>query len=198
MYFQQVAKNSAHLTLEFKSVKIEVNFLHGNSRRMRLKRDVVSRVIYFMVFGVYSLCALSPVQAMGRRPAADKKAQPDDFVLPEIEIITKPEASIDLLSKKETQAPAPEGTGLPTTMLPAKGEDAITSNRNYRVIDLQKALKNAGMDVGAIDGKMGPKTKKAIRDFQRTHNLVVDGIVGVKTWERLKPFLTISKTETKN
>lgn len=55
--------------------------------------------------------------------------------------------------------------------------------------DIQKALKNAGFDVGTIDGKIGPKTKKAIEDFQKSKNLKVDGKVGPKTWAELEKYL---------
>lgn len=52
--------------------------------------------------------------------------------------------------------------------------------------EIQKALKNAGYYAGVIDGKKGPKTKKAIEDFQRANSLEADGRVGPKTWVKLK------------
>jgi peptidoglycan hydrolase-like protein with peptidoglycan-binding domain len=55
--------------------------------------------------------------------------------------------------------------------------------------EIQTALKNAGLYEGEIDGVIGPKTKKAIEDFQMQNNLKVDGKVGPKTWEKLKLFL---------
>jgi len=36
-----------------------------------------------------------------------------------------------------------------------------------------------------IDGDFGPKTEEAVRDFQRSRGLVVDGIVGHATWQEL-------------
>ena len=35
------------------------------------------------------------------------------------------------------------------------------------------------------DGKFGPLTEKAVKDYQRAHGLVDDGIVGPKTWGAL-------------
>ena len=35
------------------------------------------------------------------------------------------------------------------------------------------------------DGVFGTKTERATKEFQRKHNLTVDGIVGDKTWEKL-------------
>jgi murein L,D-transpeptidase YcbB/YkuD len=55
--------------------------------------------------------------------------------------------------------------------------------------EIQSALKNAGYYNGAIDGKVGSMTKKAIEDFQRANGLQADGKVGPKTWGVLAKFL---------
>lgn len=55
--------------------------------------------------------------------------------------------------------------------------------------DIQQALKNANLYSGKIDGDLGPKTKKAIKDFQEQNGLKADGKVGAKTWAKLSPFL---------
>jgi len=54
---------------------------------------------------------------------------------------------------------------------------------------IQKALKHAGFYKGAIDGKVGPRTKSAIREFQKANGLTADGSVGDKTWQALKTYL---------
>ncbi|OIO39561.1 MAG: hypothetical protein AUJ71_00310 [Candidatus Omnitrophica bacterium CG1_02_49_16] len=54
------------------------------------------------------------------------------------------------------------------------------------VTDVQSALIRAGYDPGSVDGRAGKKTKSTIKKFQRKHNLAADGIVGEKTWNRLK------------
>lgn len=54
---------------------------------------------------------------------------------------------------------------------------------------IQLALKNTGYYDGSIDGKIGPRTKEAIREFQRNHGLAADGKVGAKTWVQLSAFL---------
>jgi len=58
-----------------------------------------------------------------------------------------------------------------------------------KIKDIQVALRNAGFDPGPIDGKMGKRTRQAIREFQKANNLVVDGKVGKKTWALLKEYL---------
>ena len=54
---------------------------------------------------------------------------------------------------------------------------------------IQTALKNAGYYDGVVDGKMGKKTRKAVREFQKANNLHSDGRVGKNTWEVLKVYL---------
>ena len=51
---------------------------------------------------------------------------------------------------------------------------------------LQRALNRAGYDPGPIDGKLGKKTRAAIKAFQRQHGLTADGVVGEKTWAALQ------------
>lgn len=58
------------------------------------------------------------------------------------------------------------------------------------VRDVQRALANAGFNPGSVDGKMGPKTQQAIKQFQSAEGLKADGIVGPQTWNRLKPHLS--------
>lgn len=55
--------------------------------------------------------------------------------------------------------------------------------------DVQRALKNAGYYDGSIDGKIGPKTRKAITDFQAAKGLKVDGVVGPATKAALSKYL---------
>jgi peptidoglycan hydrolase-like protein with peptidoglycan-binding domain len=65
-----------------------------------------------------------------------------------------------------------------------------SDNRTVRL--LQELLKLAGFDPGPIDGDFGPKTEDAVKKFQQANKdfdgkqLVVDGIVGIRTWAALK------------
>lgn len=50
---------------------------------------------------------------------------------------------------------------------------------------LQQRLTSAGYGVGKIDGIFGTKTLEAVKAYQAEHGLVVDGVVGAKTWRSL-------------
>jgi LysM repeat protein len=52
---------------------------------------------------------------------------------------------------------------------------------NPQIAGLQAALRAHGFYHGAIDGVQGPKTKAAVRAFQRRRGLTVDGLAGPRT-----------------
>jgi len=87
---------------------------------------------------------------------------------------------------------ASETTGTGTGAVAAAGEETgktqIVIPDTPDTKDMQQALKNAGYYSGEVDGKFGPQTEKAVKDFQDANNLVVDGKVGVNTWDKLRTF----------
>jgi peptidoglycan hydrolase-like protein with peptidoglycan-binding domain len=54
----------------------------------------------------------------------------------------------------------------------------IYKNKNLVKL-IQKAV---GLDGKDVDGKFGKQTEEAVEDFQASHGLVVDGVVGLRTW----------------
>jgi peptidoglycan hydrolase-like protein with peptidoglycan-binding domain len=62
----------------------------------------------------------------------------------------------------------------------AAGANISRGDRGRGVASVQRAL-NAGGAGLAVDGKFGPLTDRAVRDFQRQNGLKVDGIVGPQT-----------------
>lgn len=58
-----------------------------------------------------------------------------------------------------------------------------------RIEKIQQALKSAGFYKGDIDGKQGPKTKEAIKAFQKAKGFKIDGVVGKTTWQALSRYL---------
>lgn len=59
-------------------------------------------------------------------------------------------------------------------------------SRGADVTYLQQRLTASGYGVGTIDGIFGIKTLEAVKAFQADNGLVVDGIVGVKTWQLIE------------
>jgi peptidoglycan hydrolase-like protein with peptidoglycan-binding domain len=96
-----------------------------------------------------------------------------------------------------TDATAGSNAGVPVIVdnaeaLPqASGEMAagVASSDKPSPKAIQQALKNAGFYSGKIDGNLGPKTKKAIEEFQAQNGLKADGKVGAKTWKALSAHL---------
>lgn len=60
------------------------------------------------------------------------------------------------------------------------------------VKQLQSALKDLGYDVGAVDGKFGAQTERAVKNFQKAQGIAADGVVGDVTW------LNIDEADTSN
>ncbi|MEY8751437.1 peptidoglycan recognition protein family protein [Alkalicoccobacillus gibsonii] len=58
------------------------------------------------------------------------------------------------------------------------------STHQWWVRLLQSALNTKGARI-AVDGSFGPATDAAVRTFQRSAGIAVDGIAGPNTWERL-------------
>ena len=81
---------------------------------------------------------------------------------------------------------------------PAKdngGQQAVSSKKTIRkgnygalVKECQGMLQKLGYDLGicGVDGDFGTATEKAVRAFQKAHNLSVDGVVGKNTWAALE------------
>lgn len=62
-------------------------------------------------------------------------------------------------------------------------------SRGIYVELLQSTLKKLGFYFGEVDGIFGSQTRDAVYRFQREFGLVVDAVVGLKTWEKLMPYI---------
>ena len=96
------------------------------------------------------------------------------------------------INREKESITAEEKAKTPKPKLNEDIQDEIMTYRlksKGRVREIQTALKNAGFDPGEIDGKMGTKTKSAIKEFQKMKGLPADGIVGTKTWNELKMYI---------
>jgi peptidoglycan hydrolase-like protein with peptidoglycan-binding domain len=59
-----------------------------------------------------------------------------------------------------------------------------TGAENHPVRTLQHLLRARRENV-AVDGRFGPRTQAAVRSFQASRGLGVDGVVGEQTWQAL-------------
>ena len=83
--------------------------------------------------------------------------------------------------------PTPPGQ-LPPELTFGRNLIGFTENQQERlqIATAQTTLLELGFDVGKIDGKLGPKTTKAIKAFQKSKHLEMDGKISEQLLEQLK------------
>lgn len=87
----------------------------------------------------------------------------------------EPSAPAPTKPGQEPSAPAPQAPPLFNDSRMARGD------RNQDVRKLQEMLRKDGINPGPVDGIFGPRTERAVRDYQARQGLQTDGIVGPKT-----------------
>jgi peptidoglycan hydrolase-like protein with peptidoglycan-binding domain len=65
------------------------------------------------------------------------------------------------------------------------GKDVMAMAGDEKVKAVQQALKDKGHHPGTVDGRMGPKTQQALRDFQKAHGMQATGELDAKTMHSL-------------
>ena len=92
---------------------------------------------------------------------------------------------------KTQEAPAAQAGQQAQAVRPAQKLEPLPPSGPYKpsAVEIQTTLKNAGFYTGNIDGKIGPKTKAAIEEFQKANGLKADGKIGSKTWALLSKHL---------
>jgi peptidoglycan hydrolase-like protein with peptidoglycan-binding domain len=73
---------------------------------------------------------------------------------------------------------------VPAPLIPARDDQARPTLRRGAVGDLVAKVQ-AKLGVTPADGNFGPRTEAAIRQFQRSQQIVADGIIGPKSWAAL-------------
>lgn len=126
-------------------------------------------------------------QLQGRITELEKKLEEKDSEIVDLQYEVK-----DLSSKMDTGGSSvsasqdSERDSGPITIT-GSGSDLIKVNTTVEKV--QTALKRADFYNGKVDGKLGPATKSAIIEFQRSKGLTADGVVGRRTWDSLKVYL---------
>jgi peptidoglycan hydrolase-like protein with peptidoglycan-binding domain len=119
--------------------------------------------------------------------AADCCAGHKEYALP---IGRKPDPSLDMVAFRSAVDSILSGTAplpilipafeLPTQQGAPAGRPTLRRGMNGDFVSQLQRL--VGL---SPDGDFGAKTEAAVRAFQRTHDLVADGIVGPKSWQLL-------------
>jgi len=113
--------------------------------------------------------------------------------LEEMQQPMSPEDLNRLQTEQAVPAPAVTQTGSEATIVSSSGAklEPLPPSGPFKpsAKEIQTALKNAGYYDGAIDGKIGPRSQKAIEEFQKANGLTADGKVGPKTWSVLSQHL---------
>jgi murein L,D-transpeptidase YcbB/YkuD len=158
---------------------------------------VILRLLSILVLAVaISGCASTQTKTQNERMETritdlEKNIQSKDAEIVDLQYQVK-----DLSSKLESVKPG-EAEQVSQEVV-GKGESVKMSESSDRgqIIrvkaspeKIQRALKSAGVYTGPVDGKIGAGTKEAIIEFQKSHGLKADGVLGRKTWEELKKYL---------
>jgi len=139
------------------------------------------RKMFLAVMAIVFLASLSGCATLGKKK---------DLELQELRSqVTALEAELQNRDRKVTILTEELGRVIREKQAPSRERAAVDAVSKPTTKQVQLALKNAGYDTGKIDGRMGSKTREAIRSFQRANDLVIDGKVGKKTWEALRGFL---------
>jgi peptidoglycan hydrolase-like protein with peptidoglycan-binding domain len=94
-------------------------------------------------------------------------------------------------SKTPSAAPSTGATGGDTMKSDRMKSDSMKSDtmksagNREQVKSAQEALKQKGFDPGAADGVMGPKTRTALKDFQKKEKLNETGRLDAETMSKL-------------
>ena len=107
------------------------------------------------------------------------------------------ETTTSTLTSTTTVTTTSPTTTTPTTTTPTTSSSAalpqgVVIRRGAEsgdVSEVQAALVELGYSEGSVDGKFGPATEQAVRDFQQSSGLKQDGIVGPATLAALSAAL---------
>ncbi len=139
---------------------------------------MVSRVVGVLCVLFFLVSISASVMAMGRKVRPAQQPPSLEANQPEVELIKPEELLPTSPINEEMKEKKPQEVSVQLA------PDEATKNRQ-----IQTALKNAGYDPGPIDGKIGAKTRKAVKDFQAANGLKADGKVGPKTWAKLNAYI---------
>ncbi len=105
-------------------------------------------------------------------------------------------AGKDTYNRLRSYNPSTPAKTSTSSSTPWTGQTLKEGSSGTAVKSLQTMLKNAGFDVGNIDGKYGSKTEAAVLAFQKRVNISADGIAGKDTYNKLKNYKPSTPVKT--
>jgi len=165
----------------------EYQVISEKGKDLRGYRDTLVPVVYLQPQGDFFMLE---VQDEDGRAVRDKT-----FFL----LIGDKEFAGQLDTKGQLKFVVPEGIpgGSGNVKIWAEGDDAEPEIIPFKVNEgsladvstiegVQTRCNNLGFDAGVVDGINGKKTKNAVKGFQSTYDLDVDGVAGPKTQKKMK------------
>ncbi len=105
----------------------------------------------------------------------------------ELEELRELARTIDCFNYVEPKSIAPTWVHIDSRVLPpacAAGYPMLkVGDENTYVILLQDALNQLNFDTNGLDGNFGSGTRDAVRNFQSSRGLAIDGVVGCGVWQ---------------
>jgi Putative peptidoglycan binding domain len=146
----------------------------------------------FLIAIILLPIALFGCKGKVEKPAEEAKLETTDTTtpLPPEGMMSAQQAAQNVIvepAQSLASEPIPATAALPEVA--EKSAATVTKVAQDRNKDIQRALKAAGFYTGTIDGKIGPRTKKAVIDFQKANGLKADGKCGPKTLAALDKYL---------
>lgn len=161
------------------------------------------KMVWARVIGVMAVCGLTLTLAGCQKPQQPASAIPTE----QTDILSSSTSVTDTSATQAVASGTTESVSVSTTAAQAVSTPAsetqaqvavvspaseLPSDQIERTKKIQAALAAAGFYAGSVDGKSGPVTQKAIRDFQTANGLQADGKVGPRTWAKLSQYLVAS------
>ncbi len=152
-------------------------FLYENGEKPVLREGMSGEYVYYLQQILYELDYLigeGDGKFEQKTAAAVRSFQRDHGVFPDGVIGEDTWNYLDAVAGPKVSATA---EGRPVLKEGSRGDD---------VVYLQRILIDLGYLTGVADGVFGPRTKDAVKAFQKAYGLTNDGIVGRLTWNKLE------------
>lgn len=139
------------------------------------------------VFIILGVAILSYLAGCGKKESAEQMQEP--VSMEDLNKMNAQQPALDQKAPAAVEQAAPAVSAAIPQSEPKLENLPPSGPYKPSATEIQTALKNAGYYSGAVDGKAGPKTKKAVEEFQKANGLKADGKVGPKTWGLLSKHL---------